>query len=219
MTAGETYTLKVRARNEHGFSEFSDTVAILAAEEPIKPEAPTTAISGQSVLVSWQKPDERGSPITHYEISIRQSDEVTFSVELASCDGSDSGIVSDAQCLIPISTLRGAPFNIDWGSSIYAKVVAGNSYGDSLVSDAGNGATILTNPDAPLNLANKPDDTNSNQISITWQQGLFAGGSPVLDYKISYDQASGNWVEVTTLTDTTYTLNGLTPGDTYAIVV
>lgn len=46
-----------------------------------------------------------------------------------------------------------SPFNMVWGSSISAVVVAYNQYGNSLTSFLGNGAVILTNPDAPLNLA------------------------------------------------------------------
>jgi hypothetical protein len=39
-----------------------------------------------------------------------------------------------------------------WGSSIYAKVTAINLYGNSIESLEGNGAIILTNPDAPLSV-------------------------------------------------------------------
>jgi len=42
-----------------------------------------------------------------------------------------------------------SPFNWVWGSSISATVTAFNQYGASYTSDLGNGAVILTNPDAP----------------------------------------------------------------------
>jgi hypothetical protein len=60
--------------------------------------------------------------------------------------------MTQTSCTILISTLRGPPFNLPWGSSIFAKVYATNLYGNSQVSDEGNGATILTVPDAPLQL-------------------------------------------------------------------
>jgi len=47
-----------------------------------------------------------------------------------------------------------APFNLPWGSSVYAKVIATNIYGNSLPSNFGNGAIILTYPDAPTTLQN-----------------------------------------------------------------
>jgi len=55
-------------------------------------------------------------------------------------------------CTVPVSVLRAAPFSLEWGSSVFAKVVAINAYGDSLASVAGNGAVITTNPDQPTNL-------------------------------------------------------------------
>jgi hypothetical protein len=44
----------------------------------------------------------------------------------------------------------GSYFTLEWGASIYAKVLAYNVYGDSLISLEGNGAVIVTIPDAPL---------------------------------------------------------------------
>lgn len=53
-----------------------------------------------------------------------------------------------------ILDLVAAPFNLPWGSSIFATITAENFYGFGDESDAANGAIILTNPDAPLVLAN-----------------------------------------------------------------
>jgi hypothetical protein len=50
--------------------------------------------------------------------------------------------------------VRAAPFNLVWGSSVFAKIIAGNVVGSSEASPIGNGAVILTVPDAPTNLAN-----------------------------------------------------------------
>lgn len=49
-----------------------------------------------------------------------------------------------------VSTLKASPYLIGWGSSVYCKVKAINDYGPSVASDAGNGAIIITNPDAPV---------------------------------------------------------------------
>jgi hypothetical protein len=43
------------------------------------------------------------------------------------------------------------PFNLAWGSSISAKIIAYNAYGDSDYSELGNGAIITTYPDPPIN--------------------------------------------------------------------
>jgi hypothetical protein len=38
-------------------------------------------------------------------------------------------------CTIPVTSLKSAPFSLPWGSSVYAKVIAINLYGNSQVSD------------------------------------------------------------------------------------
>jgi hypothetical protein len=42
------------------------------------------------------------------------------------------------------------PFSLYWGDSVWAKVIATNVYGDSVESVEGNGAIIITYPDAPM---------------------------------------------------------------------
>jgi len=55
-------------------------------------------------------------------------------------------------CSIPISTLTNSPFNLMWGQSVRAKVIASNIVGDSLESFVGNGAKLTRKPDPPINL-------------------------------------------------------------------
>jgi hypothetical protein len=94
--------------------------------------------------------------------------------------------VAAHSCSVLTSDLLAAPFNLPWGSSVYARITAQNIIGNSLASDSGNGAVILTTPDSPLSLANDPTSTLANQISLTWNEGSDDGGSPVLDYTVSY---------------------------------
>lgn len=66
-------------------------------------------------------------------------------------------------------------------------------------------------PDAPVSLANNPSVTYANQIALTWSPGSFDGASPVLDYAVYSDQATGTWIEVTSgVTLEEYTVTGLT---------
>ena len=46
LSPGTVYSFKVAARNTFGYSEESDSVSILAAQEPFQPSAPTTTRSG-----------------------------------------------------------------------------------------------------------------------------------------------------------------------------
>jgi hypothetical protein len=52
-----------------------------------------------------------------------------------------------------VTILKDSPFNLPWGTNVFAKIVATNKYGDSGSSQAGYGAIITTYPDPPVNLA------------------------------------------------------------------
>lgn len=83
--------------------------------------------------------------------------------------------------------LTSSPFNLVFGDSIFAKVTATNFYGESESSNQGNGATILLVPDAPLNLADNPAVTTAYVIGLVWDDGHSYGGTPIIDYRITYD--------------------------------
>lgn len=85
------------------------------------------------------------------------------------------------------------PYHHVWGASIWAKVIAINVVGNSPISDEGNGAIILTYPDAPTDLANVPAVTNSEQVGLSWNEGAANGGSVVIDYKVIYGEAIGSY--------------------------
>jgi hypothetical protein len=61
-----------------------------------------------------------------------------------------------------------SPYYFTWGASIFAKVIATNKYGDSLESDIGNGAILMTNPDAPMFVQENISLRSPTSISITW---------------------------------------------------
>jgi hypothetical protein len=54
--------------------------------------------------------------------------------------------------MVSKNALRTDPYNLPWGAEIWAQVTAINAYGESLVSEIGNGAVILTYPDPPTDL-------------------------------------------------------------------
>jgi len=55
-------------------------------------------------------------------------------------------------CYIPISQLIAAPYNLNWGATVYAKISATNVKGTSAYSSVGSGGIIAKAPDAPINL-------------------------------------------------------------------
>lgn len=122
---------------------------------------------------------------------------------------------------MPVSTLRASPFSIQWGSSIYARIIATNNLGSSLPSQEGNGAIILNYPDEPINLANNEQVTWGTRIGLTWDEGDSNGGAPVLDYTImSKASDSDSFVEYQVgVVGTSATLEGFTFGITYTFKV
>lgn len=114
-----------------------------------------------------------------------------------------------------------SPYSLNWGDSIYAKVKATSVVGDSGNSPAGNGAVILTNPDPPVTLANNVASTSSTKIAMTWSAGASDGGTPVIDYRISYKLTSdlSFAVLVSGVTTTSYETTSLTQGSQYVFKV
>ena len=85
---------------------------------------------------------------------------------------------------MPIATLKGIPYEIEWGASIFAKVIAINVAGNSLASNEGNGAVILTNPDPPTDVTNVAANTDGSNIGLSWN-AAGDGGSPIIDYTVT----------------------------------
>ena len=113
---------------------------------------------------------------------------MTFATDLENCNGVNAAVISALSCSVPTSVLLAAPFSLPWGSSVYAKIISTNIYGDSvLYSDPGNGALIQLVPDAPVALTNDPLTTIDTLIRFTWSQGASNGGANVLEYSVYYD--------------------------------
>lgn len=193
----------------------------MAAQIPNQPNAPVTSVIGETVVVSWRAPYNGGAVITSYLITIRQSDGMTFTEETVGCDGTDSQIVLTRQCSVTIQALISEPYSLVWGSSIYAKLTAINIMGSSQTSAAGNGAKIMRNPDAPVNLQNMYGLSNAFTLSIQWQDGAEPGGSEIIDYRIWWDQGINEMtvLEFAILEQTYTTAVPLTPGVEYTLKV
>ena len=119
-----------------------------------------------------------------------------------------------------VANLRQNPFIIQWGSSIYARIIATNVYGSSKASEAGNGAVILTYPDAPINLAVNSDITVGSTVGLTWDEGAQNGGTTVLDYTVySRSSQETDWSIRSTTVGTSVTLVNFNLGLTYSFKV
>lgn len=63
--------------------------------------------------------------------------------------------------------------------------------------------------------------TSASVIGFSWSNGLSTGGSPIIDYRISYDQSTGIFVTLATgVTTRSYTTSiTLTVGASYTFRV
>lgn len=66
-----------------------------------------------------------------------------------------------------------------------------------------------------------PEVTTAYQIGLTWDEGVDNGGSPVLDYKLSFKDVSESVFTVfeSNIEANTITVTGLTPSVTYQFLV
>lgn len=49
-------------------------------------------------------------------------------------------------------------------------------------------------PEKPITLTRDDTVTNKDVVGFTWSDGLNAGGTPVIDYRVWWDDSHGNWV-------------------------
>jgi hypothetical protein len=177
-------------------------------------------ISATNTVINWHAAYNGGSLITSYTVAFRQSDGVTFTPAIAVCDGSDSTVIAQTECTVDSSHFTGTPFNLNWGESIAAKVTATNWRGDSLQSIESNSVQILRAPDSPISLVNEALLTTGSTIGFSWTEATQTGGTPVIDYRVSFDQGTGVYVALeSAIISAQYTAVDLTPGVTYSFTV
>ena len=125
--------------------------------------------------------------------------------------------MSTTTCTVPISTLQAAPYNLAWGATVYAKVLATNAVGSSALSVASSGVIITTNPDPPSLLANNAATTSASVIAITWAPPALVGGTPVIDYQVSWKIGTATYVILaSSITTAFYSVTStLTPNTFY----
>lgn len=116
---------------------------------------------------------------------MRQSDGTTFSQQYQYCDGTNTIIKDALSCTIPSIVLHVNDYQLPWASSIWAQVTATNIYGDSTVSEPGNGAVMYFYPDPVVNILENMADRSETTVGLTWEDGADPGGWPVEDYRIT----------------------------------
>jgi len=170
------YSFKIKARNDVGFSLYSDSITILAA---MISDTPLNLMNVPSITTAYQIgltwiPGlyDGGTPIIDYRVSFKEVTSVDYRV------------FATNNTLIPFTVTGLVP-----GVWYVFVVEARNLVGYSLYSES---TTILAAqiPDQPINLADVPTITLRDQIGLSWSPPVFNGGSAVIDYRIWFDDST-----------------------------
>jgi len=165
---GAAHTFEVRARNEAGWSAWSEpSVAVTPDTEPQRPGAPTVTFGDEELVVNWTEPANEGSIITGYILTIGGSDDPP--IELGS---------------ITTHTWRG----LENGSTYQFQVTAVNASGNSDTSPWSASEHPLREPDAPAT----PTVSQGNRyLDIDWNQPDL-NGDPVIEYQVQMESDQAN---------------------------
>jgi hypothetical protein len=196
LLAGGAYRFRYRAANKYGWGPYSAAVTILAADVPAQPAAVAASITDLYVKLSWAAPAARSAPIVEYEVRIRQSDGATFTEEATYCDGSRAAIVAGRYCLVPMATLRAAPYSLPYAALVAAELRARNAVGWSAWSTVNAvGAQIQTEPLATATPSPaRGARTDDTRLEVEWAAMTSAsatGGSPITAYSLEWDRGDG----------------------------
>lgn len=197
VTAGGSYTLRVRARNAHGWGAFSAEAVLVAASTPEAPATAVTTIENIYVNVAWDAPSSNSAAIDGYEVYIADS-AGTFVLEATYCDGfTSAAVLADTFCLVPMSVLRGVDYGLGLGEIVRVVVRAHNLYGyGDLSSVNAAGVAIQTAPSQVLALV-LGGSTTESQVELNWDAlttSAATGGATILSYNIQWDLGYGTGV-------------------------
>jgi hypothetical protein len=197
VSSGVEYRFKYFGRNTHGDGAESDEVSVLAATVPSPMNPPTvSAVSAHTSLqyrVSVIAPHSGGAgvAIDAYEVTFLAQGGATYAA-VAECDGSSPTFLSNLYCDVDLASLAIAPFSLELGDEVIARVRAQNSLGlGEWSADSTSGGLFVTVPaDPPQSPVRHEPACTETSITVNMPQasGLTAtGGLPILSYQLEWD--------------------------------
>ena len=197
LVNGTSYRFAVKASNASGSSSASVlSAAVVPAGVPDAVSSVSVGAAGGSATISWSVPNNRGSPITGYTVTVSDGDSETTD---AVCETTTSpcdftGLVSGTSYTFSVVVTNGVGSS---AATVSAPVVAG--------SDA-------TVPSAPSNVVGVSGDST---VTLSWFAPASTGGSPVTGYVVT----NGDDAVVCETVELSCTIAGLTNGTAYSFTV
>ena len=120
--------MQYRAKNVHGWGDFSPVGSILAAVVPDAPGEPETAIGSADtfVTITWAAPVSTGGDsvlLTQYLVEVKTSDSSVTEFDTV-CTFTSTSDITARTCTVELSVLVVEPFNLAQGDDIVARVSA-----------------------------------------------------------------------------------------------
>jgi len=80
LTAGQTYTFRISVTNVFGYSQYSNSLAVLCGSAPSVITTTSVQIINSNVFISWSQPTYiNGAPILYYTIQFLTINGVSYS--------------------------------------------------------------------------------------------------------------------------------------------
>ncbi|GAA2597070.1 hypothetical protein GCM10010435_90450 [Winogradskya consettensis] len=211
LTNGTPYTFKVVAANAQGTGPASnESSAATPADKPAAPTVTSAAPGAAKVTVTWDAPNDNGSPITAYEVQAYDGGSL---VSGKVCAPLDPTLLTGLTCDVT---------GLTNGTTYTFRVTASN-----LVGPGAFGLSQLVipadRPQAPTVAEVVP---GPSEVTVKWIAPVDFGGSAITSYKVqAYDGVtplSGrtcSLLEVDALTDLECTIESLSNGTEYTFTV
>lgn len=193
LLPGQSYQFRVRARNSLGWGEYSSAATVKAATRPDQMAGLTTELDAATggVKVTLVAPSDNSETISAYKVEFAHG--ASWSEASTACDGSSATVLSNMYCIVPMSTLRAAPFSLVFDDAIQVRAQAYNAYGWGDVSDPVGTLSVKTEPTkmaAPV----RGSGTTTSLLQLTWvalSTSADTGGATVTSYNVQWDAGTG----------------------------
>ncbi len=209
LTPGTKYTYQIQAVNSVGSAGWSNQPSATTDKAAPAAVSDLTATkdatnSSTEIDLSWSAPaDDGGASITGYTLQRKAGSGdyavVSSSIAATSTSYSDTGL---------------AP-----GIAYTYRIRATNSEGDGAWSNEPSATTDSTAPDAVTDLSATKDATNgAREIDLSWSAPA-NNGAVITGYNVQRKAGSGSYINIVSVSGTSYSDTSLTPGTAYTYQV